>query len=287
MNDKSKLRKLNLKETQEELLNLLLKFDSFCKEHKINYFLSGGTLLGAIRHQGFIPWDDDIDLMLPRPDYQKLKYHLENSNISLEYQDFDKTEGYFFPYLRIVDSSVIVKIPFYERYDFKRVGESLNLFIDIFPLDGVPKSKFKQKVLIFKIIYLRKFAKASLIRIDWFTNKEDFLIKRVGKFLFTPFILLLKLFGHVYFLIKMDKILKKNEFNESENIAELAFAYDDNIIFSKNAVASSLDVNFEGYTFKAPLGYDEYLTNNYGSYMQLPPEDKRVTHFNGLVFKKE
>ncbi len=287
MNDKSKLRKLNLKETQEELLDLLLKFDSFCKEHKINYFLSGGTLLGAIRHQGFIPWDDDIDLMIPRMEYEKLKRILNKTNTPvINPKHYTNDDKYFFPYLRIVEPSVFVKMPFYNRYNPKKVSENLNLFIDIFPIDGVPKLKLLQKFLFLRIKYLRKFAKSSLIRVDWFGDDETF-VRKIGKFIFVPVILLCRIFGHKFFLDKIENLIKRADFEKAEFVAACTGINGTKEIMSKKAVENYIDVQFEKYSFKAPQGYDEYLSNLYGNYMELPPEDKRISHFDGLVFKVE
>jgi len=124
-------KEMTLREVQLSCLDIMKAFDAFCKENKLTYYLSGGTLLGAVRHQGFIPWDDDVDLMMPREDYQRM--------LTLDFPDpnygffcLEKMADYSRPWVRMTDKRTVISgMAHYS-------GDTQAICIDIFPIDGVP-----------------------------------------------------------------------------------------------------------------------------------------------------
>ena len=148
------LRALQLKE-----LDLLKYFQQVCEENEITYFALGGTLLGAVRHKGFIPWDDDIDVGIPRPDYDRLCGILEKKTASgpIKFRSYKNTEGYIRYFARIEDERMSIV-----RHDNIK-EERAFAWIDLFPLDAMPNNAFLRKLKVFWVLVLR-----ALYRFSWF-----------------------------------------------------------------------------------------------------------------------
>ena len=148
------MRQLTPKEIKVKELELLLKFAAYCDKNNLRYVLAGGTLLGAVRHKGFIPWDDDIDVMMPRSDYERF--------FSICKKDFSCTElsmgNTCFPFGKILDDSVLI----IDQYS----NENRCLWIDIFPIDGLPKSSIENKLRFWIIKIIKKFWTAAQTNSD-------------------------------------------------------------------------------------------------------------------------
>lgn len=258
--------------TQEEFrqiqLDMLDELARFCDENHLRYYLSGGTLLGAIRHKGFIPWDDDIDVNMPRPDCDKL---------------VQLTNGILGPY-EIASPLKDINAPycdFYRIYDFRAVIENTHgmsaakhpyyqpVFIDVFPIDGLPDAEKETKRLYFKIRFLRKLLTASLMQHIEGKN----LLTRTFYFLagFPAKMIGAKRFGR--WLARTEQ---KYSFDEQKYIGVTSsgvhFAEEK---MPKNEYLPTVEVEFAGKKYHAPQNYDRYLTQLYGNYMELPPEEKR------------
>lgn len=246
-------------------LNMLKYFDSLCKEHHLTYFLSGGTLLGAIRHQGFIPWDDDVDVMMPRPDYNRLMELLP----SLKHERFSlltKIGGYETPYLRLMDSHTVVLQNGY-------LTESVpHLFLDIFPIEGLPDSdedclSFYKKMRLYDIMYqsVRKAKFRENERLKLLKTGVHYLARMTG--------------GASAWCRRFDRAAQKYAFGTTKHSGVCLIAhYGARECMPAEVFAASVPVRFEDGEFPAPAGYDRYLSGLYRDYMQLPPEDKRATH---------
>lgn len=258
--------------TREEFrrvqINMLDELARFCDENHLRYYLSGGTLLGAIRHKGFIPWDDDIDVNMPRPDCDKL---------------MQLTKGLLGPY-EIASPLKDINAPccdFYRIYDFHAVIENTHgvsaakhpyyqpVFIDVFPIDGLPDGEKETKHLYFKIRVLRKMLVASYMQ-----HVE-------GRNLFTKGLYILARFPSRAIGSKrlgkwLERAERKYSFDEQKYIGVTSsgvhFAEEK---MPKSEYLPTVEVEFAGKKYHAPQNYDRYLTQLYGNYMELPPEEKR------------
>lgn len=261
------LKKISLDEIKKIELDILINFDTFCKENKLKYYLSGGTLLGAIRHKGFIPWDDDIDVCMPRGDYQKL-IKIFPDKLKNRYILKAKEKGNFkAPFVKILDSRTLI--------DFKYVKNELdnNLWIDIFPVDGLPSNKKEMRNLYTKVSFYRKLLVLNTAKIK--TSKGKLL-----KQIFKPFaIFIAKLIGTKFFIKKIETIALSNNYDKSEYVGAVTWGlYGIGECMKKSDFEKVVYVDFEGYKFPAFSCWDSYLRGLYKNYMELPPIEKRKTH---------
>lgn len=261
-------QRLNQKEIKSLLLNILIEFDKFCNKNNLTYYLCGGTLLGAIRHEGFIPWDDDIDIMMPRPDYDRL----------LDWNDEYGWAGYLkkvdwkhrnlpYPFIKIIDTRTLVE----ERYLADDLAAK-SLWIDVFPIDGNSEINKKNKRLYRGSAFLRTILKLRLAK----TNEGTTKVKRILKKVICPLISRIDIYN---LCNKIDKWSRQYDFETASKIGGVLWGYGlREMMIDKSGFLKCQKVFFEGYEFNAPRNYEEYLTNLYNDYMRLPPENKRVTH---------
>lgn len=259
--------KMSLREVQNRELSILLKFDEFCKQNDVDYRLCGGTLLGAVRHRGFIPWDDDIDVMLPRPEYDKLVNCLKrcgNSYDGIEFKGVELSNGDF-PFLKACDSRV--------RIDgvYKFNDPLAFLWIDIFPIDGLLSNEKQLKRVFFLSKKLRMALSSSYYRFEFPQN----IFRGICKAAIYP---ILCAVGSRYWGTAIVKLCKRYNFEECDWIGGICWGYGPQECMPKKEWLERVKVEFEGHEFWAPGCWDLYLRNLYGDYMKLPPEEKRITH---------
>lgn len=268
------LRKLQLIE-----LDILKEFIDVCKKLNLRYFLAGGSILGAVRHGGFIPWDDDIDVMMPRKDYEVF---LENAQSLMQKKYFLQTyktdPEYVIGFAKIRNSETT----FIEN-STKNLNINHGVYIDIFPIDGFKPKRILKKLknkLVFEI-YRIYFAQMYCIR-----NPERIKIKVMN--------LINKILKNTVFrkktlvdlLHKEKKIATEYDFDESEYAC---LFFDAGIkpmscIFPHSYFGKGTVKSFEGIDVIVPQDYDGFLKQQYGNYMELPPEEKRVSHhYNQVV----
>ncbi len=261
-----KLRKLTLKEIQKNELDILKFVDKFCHEHEIKYSLDSGTLLGAVRHKGFIPWDDDIDIIMLREDYDKFLSALKNNpDPSGRYKlyNYTTTPGYYEnTFSKVVDTSTIAIEP-NTKTD---VQNGLGVYIDIFPIDYLPKNRFARKFTLFKFFLINRILVAK-------SRYDLSLFCKILKlcFFFAPAKLLLPL---------VDRYAKKHH-ERADYATNLAFVTRHYLqsLRPSSIYDGLIKLPFEDCEFPCLKQYDAYLTSLYGSdYMQLPPESKRYSH---------
>ncbi len=274
------MRQLTLEELKERELNLLIKIRDFCNQEGLRYYLCAGTLLGAIRHKGFIPWDDDIDIAMPRPDYDRLVelYLAGKCDIGVKLLCVQTEPKYAYTFAKVWDADTLI---------IEKVGNrnqvELGVHIDIFPMDGYGKDE-KEAIKNFKKTHL---SMELLVAYNW----KKFSRSRVHTILYEPARLILFLLSR---FINSEKTVKKLEsyyraisFDESEYTSTIMSSYRANGIIPKKIFDGSIMVEFEGEMFSAPIGYHELLEQCYGNYMLLPPENKRQTHHTFDAYSKD
>ena len=265
------IRKLQLEE-----LKMLKELIKFYEKYNLKYFMLGGTLLGAIRHKGFIPWDDDIDIGMPREDYEKFIKIFSKSKI--KNMKLKKFKQHYF--IKIVNENILVKL---------KMGiqeEITGVWIDIFPLDGMPKNIFFKKIHMFKILFWRamfqfaNFDKAVNITLKNRPIHEKILIELGKKFRIES---ILKNLNIEYYL---DKCLKKYNYKTSEYVGNFMGVYKFKEMFPKKIYDDIAEYEFEGIKLIGPKDYDFVLKQLYGDYMKLPPLNERNKHKSELITKE-
>ena len=256
------MRKLDLKEIKEKELNLLLELDTICKANNICYTLAGGTLLGAIRHKGFIPWDDDIDICMPRDDYERF-LHIMKSYKENEFIQCDDIEKAGYPFAKFADKST-------------RIVNDLeynHIWLDVLPADGLPEDEGELGEIYKKCNKYRDYWSFSIGCENGVASSS---LKRLIKKIVKPFFMI---FNRVYWAKKLDNYAQKYKIEDSDYMGIVSWGlYGPGERIKKKEYYNFVEVEFEGHLFPAPGCWHEYLTGIYGDYMTLPPEEKRVSH---------
>lgn len=267
------LKEIALEEAQAVSFRLFKIFDGICKKYNLRYFLSGGTLLGAIRHRGFIPWDDDMDVMMPRPDYEKLLALELKLPSDIELVSCESNRDYFIPFAKMCDMKTKLSFPHHVK------EKSLGLFIDIFPIDALPDSKIRQKIYFFKMKSYDTLRNSALRKT--FINDEKFI--GIKKYLVMPFA---KIKGPNYYANKMNRYAIKWTFGSTKHAGVTMIThYGERELMDYDVFADKSVVYFNEYQCFAPVGWDTYLSNLYGDYMKLPPVEKRNTDHSNFIIE--
>ncbi|MEL3911690.1 LicD family protein [Treponema pedis] len=272
------MQELSLKEIQEESLKILKLVDNICREQGFTYCLFYGTLIGAVRHNGFIPWDDDIDIAMPRNDYERLKqYFIVNKEKLMPYVYFDPDTNKDYPYMLARICNLEFKIETQNEYD-----SGMGVFIDIYPLDVVHNNHFKRLHIAYKAkflssLYVMKSRKSFLRKKKWYYNILQYLV-----YIFTFFYTKDSIYKQQLKLIDISK-------NHTSDLLS-CIIWPDWIFknfYKKSDIEDVIDWEFEKCFFKIPRNYDKILTNDYNDYMQLPPEKDRIAHHFYKVYRKD
>ena len=256
-------------------ITMLKYIDKICRENKIDYFLIGGSLIGAIRHDGFIPWDDDIDIGLTKDNYDKLCAILSKNN---EYLLMNRTiqKDYVYPFSKLVDirTSVIEK-------ECRKI-ENYGVYVDIMPFYNVfSKNKVQCLNKIKKVKRLKKI-------LGYSTSTNPYgnsVMKNIFK---SPIVFLAKLVGYKRILKLYDRYLIKNNKGDSKFMicGWPCYSYERELYY-KEDIQTTIEHTFEGFDVKIPKGYHRVLTNLYGDYMTPPPIEKQIAIHNKKIFWKK
>ena len=266
---------LTLRGVQNAELEILVKFDAFCRKYGLHYVLYYGTLLGAVRHHGFIPWDDDIDVAMPRPDYERMLslYYDEHADLgeNLYMLSGEHDDDFAFAYAKILrkDSEILPESKLYEH-------EGEGIWIDIFPIDGFPE-KEKQADYLKKLgEYRRDIGRA--ITIPGTVRGKESKINAIARI---PVIAAARAVGYRKYRDDLIALAKSYPFDTSEYVG-LA-TWNDNssaLVMKHDAFVDYITLPFEGYDFPVFADYDDFCRRRYGDhYMELPPESVRQSHY--------
>lgn len=268
-----------LREIQSLALELLSLIDAFCKEQDIDYYLGYGTLIGTIRHHGFIPWDDDIDIWMKREAYQRFVSTFpgwgENHGVYLNVAQ-TVPKKYNRPHAQVCLSKTTL-IPNDRRNDFKE-----GYFIDIFPLDGTPNNPLLRWFRLSHLQLLKNIATLAAYGGDMKnTSLKTRLISAVAS--------IVKTVDTQQTMLKYEKVACKSKCFDSEYLQVLmpAGRKGRNTLIKREYFDSTVQMPFETITASVPSGYDQILRGIYGDYMQLPPIEKRKPHHDFKLFIEE
>lgn len=268
-----KERKLTMEEIQSVSLEILKKISDVCESQNLRYFLAGGTLIGAVRHKGFIPWDDDLDVVMPRPDHDKLiEYLLNHKEETPNLDVFNPDTCNTYPYMltRISDNRYHIVMENEQDY-------GLGVFIDIYPLEGLGDNKKNAERLCKKGNFYASCCFQST-RSHFAMEATKGLFRKTLKY---PFYLFSKVLGKRYFQNKLRDLKMKcpKSFDESKYVGCATWtSIAEKAVFPKEWLDGFEVILFEHYNFRVPKGYDEMLHAIYGDYMKLPPEHERIGH---------
>ena len=264
------------------IVDTLRFFTEFCKEHHLTYYCCGGTAIGAVRHHGLIPWDDDIDVFMPRPDYDRFI----QLTASVQWDDYElvtpyNKDDYPLSYAKLCNRHTTL----IEEADKLCV---YGLFIDIFPLDGAPDDIEEGHALVHRFVKTRykleavsshysfiEYIKLLLQPKEW----GRFVRKTIAFFFRQPY--------RRSLLRQLSDICYQQDYETAKNVINYCGAYGVKELFPKEWIKDREPFNFEGITVYLPSDYDNYLRHIYGDYMQLPPEEKRVAHHHKAYFNLE
>lgn len=269
---------IKMKEIQDISLEILKRVADICDEQGLKYSLAWGTLIGAVRHHGYIPWDDDVDIQMPRPDYLKLKaYFAEHSKELHPLRLFDE-DVKDYPYLlaRVSNDDYVI-----DTENEKPCG--MGVFIDIYVLDGTGDSfeeawSYAEKTCKYpRLIFL-----STRMHYRFGTTKGFW--KRLLKI---PVFLYAKFMGKSYFENKLMNMIDKDSYDKKKYVGCVSWCERPKYaVIKKSEFEDMIDFQFDKYRFKGPRLYDKYLRQWYGEYMQLPPEKDRVYQHLYKAYKK-
>lgn len=265
-------RKLNSDDLKETIYRILCDFADYCDENGLLYSLSGGTLLGAVRHKDFIPWDDDIDVIMPRKDYMRLQQLVKEKPIKDNYRLICYEEHTAdFPFGKIIDLNTKVVE--------KCLTSDEHLWIDLFPVDGMSGDLKEDEKLLnqakkYKLAYAR-----SVAVFGEGTSRFRAIFK-------TPLLIYHKLIGKKTYAAKLHDLCMKYDYDNSDYVAAIAWAYGPQERLPKTCFENREKKLFRRREFYVMSCWEYYLKSIFGDYMKLPPENKRINHLMDAYVKE-
>lgn len=254
------MEKYDLRAFQLRLLEILKSVDAVCRAHNLTYYIEAGTLLGAVRHQGFIPWDDDIDIIMPRPDYDRLMAHADQwLPQPLRMMTGRNSQDYLHAFAKVVDSSTHLV----ER------GVEMGLYVDIFPIDGMSNCRLVQRV---HVLWYRYITKKML----YFCCRDPYKHGHGPSCWWT--LLCRRLYGYRHAHRAIDRMQRRYDYTRHEMTIDHDFNLEG--VMPKSVLGRPTEIVFEGCKFYGPEHPDDYLSRVYGAdYMTPPPPEKRMVHY--------
>ena len=258
------MKEIDIKELRQIQVDILSAVANYCERESLRYFLGYGTLIGAIRHHGYIPWDDDIDIIMPRPDYNRFLKDFNSKYDWVKVTEKTISSKYELPFAKVYDSRTELIEGMYKP------NCQFGVYIDVFPIDG-----YKERWTVLKIRMLAKFLNTKKAIIDNRRSWIKTIVITIGKLFLLPFPV-------SKIIDKMDRLATKYDYDSSEMVDSMFTPYCLHEMCPKEWLNNFIMAEFEGQKYRIPECYDMYLKNIYGDYMSLPPVDKQVAHH---VFK--
>jgi len=272
-------RELSLREVQLISLEICKKIDQICDEQDIRYYLYAGSLLGAVRHKGFIPWDDDVDVVMPRPDYERFLAYMQahqDELLPLRLYNIGLQPDYPYMISRVSDERYILEVENEDPY-------GIGVFVDVYPWDGVGQSeeemmrRKKKATRYSSLCYLSTRQKCIK---DNTRSRLKLLIKPLA-FAYA------KLMGKRHFAKVLDKMAPKYAYDESKYVGCIVWGtYGTKSIYPIEWMEPYEKLQFEDAQLRAPREWDKALTKLFKQYMEPPPEKDRVPHHNYRAFER-
>lgn len=262
------MKSIDVEELRSIQMQMMDSIDNFCAKRGLRYFLMYGSLIGAVRHQGYIPWDDDIDIIMPRPDYDVFVNEYYDENYSVVNREKDKKWKLL--YSKVCDDRTVM---------LEDNGLRCGVYVDVFPLDGLSSDEKKAYAHFRYVMQLKLLLRLHLFAPRMRLGKDTFMAALVAKLIhsFVPYGILYKRFY---------KAIRKFDFENSCYIGDLC-AGAMNQVFEAKEYSEYMKGCFEGHQYRLPVGYDSILRKIYGDYMILPPKSDRVSNHTFEAYWKD
>lgn len=263
---------LSLDEIKQAEFQLLQCFDAYCRRNNIRYFLSNGTLLGAVKYKGFIPWDDDVDVLMPRKDYDRFVADFPNQG-NIRLVSVERDPQYLFPFAKLCDMSII------KEETGNNNGVELGLNMDIFPLDAWVDDPAEAEREVKKMRW-------DMFALGLAKLEKPNASTALKRFVQGGLMLVCRLFSAEYFLKRIIDRSRNADKERSRLVGCKCWCiYGSREIIPAEVFSDTVEVEFEGRKFPAPVGYDTYLRSLYGDYPKDPPADKQKTHHSFRAYR--
>ena len=262
----------DIREIQQMELGIMEYIHEVCQKIGVKYFLAYGSLIGAVRHKGFIPWDDDMDICMLREDYEKLQdYLIANPDERYEVMSYKNNLNYVYPFMKVQDNHT------YLLEEDVRIDSNMGIYVDIFPVDGYEDDvQFKNKMT--KLIKKRQL---SCYTFKGITNTKSVL----NSLLRYVSVIIFYFTNTNKYVAQIEELAKSRKVSDYEQVDYLIYKDMNKPVWRREWLEQVTTGTFEGKEFTIPKNYHEILTSDYGDYMQLPPVEQRVSHHDFKLWK--
>ena len=270
-----KMNQISTEQYKKIATEIMIYIDKLCRKNNITYYLAYGTLLGAVRHGGFIPWDDDIDIIMDRENFNRFCDAVkEDNNKVYKLMWLTESRDYDLPLPKMIDTRTEL------IQDGRKSSIKLGVWVDIIIMDDIPDNPKKQKYILKKFDFYQRCWNFS--QYTCYSKK----ISNLKELLYDSFMKILTLPGSRFWANKLNNAAQKYNGKGYKSYAELTFAVGKHKAWKKRWLGTGSEINFDNNKFFAPENHHEYLTYAYGNYMELPPEEKRICHHHYSVYYK-
>lgn len=280
-------RQISLEQRKEIMTDMMRFFFAFCEEKGLRCRINGGTLIGAVRHKGYIPWDDDVDISMPISDYNRLIELVKDGALGPHYflSSPKSNENHMWPILKVIDTKTIMVEPSLIRSLTKAQSTFYGVYLDIFPVYGLPEDANERALFQEKITRLYgDFMKSS--RVMNRRAKDGFLLYRLRCLLYWAYTFRQKCIGWKTYLRKIEEMTNAYPLNGATYFGFMVgMASGTRDTFRTALLDDCILLDFERIKAPSVAGYDEMLRIMYGDYMELPPAEQRRTHGTDVRWK--